>query len=179
LALTIFVAWCASAIYFGQSPLATQQSSQLLQSGAVNGAMLAAHEYWRLLASQFLHVHFLHMLFNAGAIIALGTAVEKEFHWWGLLGIYFVGGTVGQFASVMSYPALISSGASQGLMTLSGAAVSVAGTRIRILAMVVLAIQAALDLYASGAIKIGHSVGFAVGLLIAQLFLLARSRSSK
>lgn len=105
--------------------------------------------------------------------------MEKEIHWWGLLGIFLVGGTLGQFASVVSYPTAISSGASQALMALCGAAVSVTGTRARLLALLVLAVQAALDLYASGAIKMGHAVGFAAGLLIAQLILLARSRSSK
>jgi rhomboid protease GluP len=167
LALGLVAVWLAAAVYLDQAFLATQRGSQLLQLGAVNGDLLGAHEYWRLLVSQFLHVHFLHMLFNALCILVVGSAVEKVFYWHGLLIVYLVGGTAGLIASVVFYPTEVSSGTSQALMALCAAAILVGGVRVRLIAVTIVAIQIALDVYVSGAIKMGHSVGFAAGLLIA------------
>ncbi len=173
LALAIVAAWWLSAIYLEQSLFATQRSRDLLQLGAADGNLFATHEGWRLLVSQLLHVHLLHMLFNVACIVVIGTAVEKAFGWLGLLLIYFVGGTAGQFASVVASPTLVSSGASQALMALCAAAILISGSRIRYLALAVVAIQVALDVYVAGTIKVGHSVGFGAGLLIALGILFA------
>ncbi len=179
LAAAIILTWSAAAVYFGQSILATQKSAQLLKIGAVNGDLFGAHEYWRLLASQFLHVHFPHMLFNALCILVVGSAVERAFHWRGLTTVYLIGGTAGQIASVASYPTVVSSGASQALMALCAAALLVVGSSVRWIALLVIAIQIALDVYVAGAIKMGHSVGFGAGLLVAfGIMLAARLRSS-
>ncbi len=149
-----------------QSPFATQRSSQLLGIGAVNGSVLVTHEWWRLVASQFLHVHWPHMLFNVGCILMLGAQIEYQRGTGTLLILCLVGGTSGQLASVFAYPSLVSSGASQALMALCAAALFVKSNTIRAMAGFIVVVQIALDLYASGTIKTGHAVGFIAGLIL-------------
>jgi membrane associated rhomboid family serine protease len=164
----------------GQSPFASQRSSDLLQLGAVDGTLFTNHEWWRLLVSQFLHVHFLHMLFNVVCIALIGTFAEQALGWYGVLTIYLLGGTAGQLVSVATSPTLVSSGASQALMALCGGAILTSGSVARLGVLAIVGTQAALDLYASGTTKIGHSVGFVAGLLTTIGFLLsARSSGSK
>jgi rhomboid protease GluP len=167
LALAVLVIWCTSAVRLDQSLLATQTSSALLKLGAADGNLFASGEWWRLMTSQFLHVHCLHMLFNVGCILVIGPFVERALIWYGLMIVYLVGGTAGQTASVMLYPASVSSGASQAILALCGAAIVLANSRAKLLAALVVTIQVALDLYAGSNIKMGHVVGFCVGLLIA------------
>ena len=166
IALAVLVSWFVSAAVLDQSLLATQRSRDLMTIGAADGALFTTHEWWRLITSQYLHVHFLHMLFNVACIAIVGAAVEQAFRWQGLLIVYVGGGTAGQFASVMALPQLVSSGASQALMALCAAALLISRPRIRFVALAIIAVQVALDLYVSGAIKIGHSIGFLAGLVI-------------
>ncbi|MFZ6775991.1 rhomboid family intramembrane serine protease [Undibacterium sp. Ji83W] len=96
--------WTISALYFWQSLFASQKSLRLPQLGAATGALFVTHEWWRLLVSQFLHVHFLHMLFNAMSILIIASSLERTRGWLALLSIYLIGGMAGQLASVWSYP---------------------------------------------------------------------------
>lgn len=79
------VAWCAVAWFYHLSPLASQNSALLLRAGAVNGELLPAGEWWRLITAQFLHVHFLHFIFNMVALMLLGGMLERESGSWRLL----------------------------------------------------------------------------------------------
>jgi rhomboid protease GluP len=98
LAIGIIVAWGVSAALLNQPLFTAQKSRLLLEIGAANGQLFVTHEWWRLLTSQFLHVHFLHMLFNAMCILILGGLLEEKYCWWRSYVIYFVGGTIGQLA---------------------------------------------------------------------------------
>lgn len=163
----IVLAWCVTAIALDQSFCSTQKSRLLMTVGAANGELLDAGEWWRIVTSQFLHVHFLHMLFNAACVAVIGTFIEKRCGWWRAALVYFGGGSVGQIASVLSYPELVSSGASQALMALCGASlVLLTERRPRLLVLVVVAVQTALDICVVQKIKAGHSFGFLGGLLI-------------
>jgi membrane associated rhomboid family serine protease len=179
IALAILVAWCLSAAFVGQSIFATQRSLWLPQLGGATGELFANHEWWRLLASQFLHVHLLHMVFNVMCIFLVGGLIELLYGWRVLLLIYFVGGTTGQTASVLSYPTLVSDGASQALMALCGAGVLLLPRpSARLVAISIVAIQVALDLHAAGTIKAGHCFGFGAGFLIGACILgVSRYRS--
>lgn len=181
LAMAILLGWCLSALALDQSLFASQKSRLLLELGAANGNVFGTHEWWRILSSQFLHVHFLHMLFNAGCILAIGGFIEAKTGWYMLLLAYFVGGSLGQTAGVFWNPQLVSTGASQALMALCGAAlVTVSGRSPRLLVIAIVGIQAILDLYAAQTLKAGHTVGFIAGLLIgATALILNRSRTSQ
>ncbi|MES2040698.1 MAG: rhomboid family intramembrane serine protease [Pseudomonadota bacterium] len=169
----ILTGWTISALYFGQSLFASQKSLRLPQLGAATGALFVTHEWWRLLVSQFLHVHFLHMLFNAMSILIVASSLERTRGWLVLLSIYLIGGVTGQLASVWSYPALVTDGASQALMALcAGMFVLQPRSRVTWFAGLIVAIQIALDVHAIAGIKAGHLYGFAAGLLISVGFWL-------
>ncbi len=183
LAITIILTWFVAAFALDQPLFASQKSRMLTTLGAANGELLSSGEWWRIATSQFLHVHFLHMLFNAGCIAVVGAFVEQRHGWWKVALVYFCGGSIGQIASVVAYPELVSSGASQALMALCGASlVMVAERRPRLFVLAIVAIQVALDIYVAQKIKAGHSFGFLAGLLIgsALMFLFRPSvRASK
>lgn len=169
----ILTGWTISALYFEQSLFASQKSLRLPQLGAATGALFVTHEWWRLLVSQFLHVHFLHMLFNAMSILIIASNLERARGWLVLLSIYLIGGVAGQLASVWSYPALVTDGASQALMALcAGMFVLQPGSRVTWFAGLIVAIQVALDMHAIAGIKAGHLYGFVAGLLVSAGFWL-------
>ncbi|MFZ6746694.1 rhomboid family intramembrane serine protease [Undibacterium sp. JH2W] len=172
----ILTGWIISALYFGHSLFASQKSASLPQLGAVTGELFVSHEWWRLLVSQFLHVHFLHMLFNAMCILILASAIDHKHGWRVLLLIYLVGGLAGQIASVWAYPNLVTDGASQALMALcAGVFILLPRGRLSWFAGLIVAIQVALDVHAIGNIKAGHLSGFVAGSLLslACLFILS------
>ncbi len=169
---TILIGWFLSGQCLGLGLFASQKVSLLLQVGAVDGAALVRGEYWRLVVSQFLHVHFLHMLFNASAIYLLAYAVERGVGRAVLVGVYWVGGTVGQYFSVLLLPDLVSSGASQALMALCGFVI--VGARhfgfsrlVFVSALGIAGVQVGLDIAVSASIKAGHGFGFLAGALMA------------
>jgi rhomboid protease GluP len=171
LASAIILAWLLSAIAADQSIFAVQESRWLLELRAIDGALLRT-QWWRLVSSQFLHVHFPHMLFNALCIFIVGRCIETRRNWWILGIVYLVGGTIGQVAGVLWYPDLASSGASQALMALCGAALLMRLRRWECLVVAaILVVQLALDLHAVGTIKTGHGFGFLGGLVVGALML--------
>lgn len=168
LAAAVVLAWCAAALALDQ-PLFTVQRSRLLMTlGAADGELLVNGQWWRIVTSQFLHVHFLHMLFNAACLGIVGAALERRHGGESLTLVVLVGGSSGQIASVLAYPGLVSSGASQALMALCAAALVLLPRHpVRLFALAVVVIQAALDLYVADRIKAGHGAGFLAGLLLA------------
>lgn len=153
----------------------------LLRDGALNGATLAAGEWWRLLSSQILHVKLGHMLLNAVGLAFAGTALERRIGSWRLLIIAVVGGICGQLASALAYPALVSSGASQAALALVGAlGVVIIWQRWRgdtrqdapgwigtAGAALYLCVSLALDLSTAHTVKAGHVAALVVGVLLA------------
>jgi membrane associated rhomboid family serine protease len=176
------VAWFLVVNQFGLSVFQQQKSALLLQVGAVNGETLGNGQIWRLLTSQFLHVNFLHMVFNLIGIYLLASAIERTAGSTRLTFVYFGCGTVGQYASVLLRPELVSSGASQALMALCGFTL-IAYWRLSLPKYVffccaaMLAVQVVLDLYFSGAIKPGHTFGFLAGLASAPLLFFPKLQS--
>src|SRR6188768_133808 len=90
LSISIILAWIASAIALDQSLFATQRSSQLLGIGALNGELFRTEGWWRLLASQYVHAHFPHMIFNALGVLLIGSVVERSGGRFDLAIVYFL-----------------------------------------------------------------------------------------
>ena len=182
LAAQSLAAWCAVAWRFNLSPLAAQDSALLLRAGAANGELLRAGDWWRLVTSQFLHVHFPHLVFNAVSILLLGRMLEREAGRQRLLAVYLVGGTIGQAVGVAATPALVASGASQALMSLAGAAASRSLRRPRLrgasmaILLAVVAVQIFLDVWSAGHVKAGHLAGFCAGALIGRVVWRSQAR---
>jgi rhomboid protease GluP len=163
--------WCVGAIAFQQSITAVQRSKWLLELGAINGDLLASQGWWRLLVSQFLHVQFLHMLFNVFCVALLGAALEKRYSWRYPALAFVAGGSIGQLASVLAYPDLVSTGASQALMSLCAVVVMVGVARHwKVLAAAVVLFQGCLDVYVAQTVKAGHLWGFVGGLVLGIIF---------
>lgn len=170
--LAIVLYWTFIALQSGQSIYETQNSRLLLKYGAVDGQLLNQGDYWRIVASQFIHVYMYHMLVNIAFILLFGIYIERYFGLFALLFIYFFGGIVGQYASVIFNPSLVSSGASQALCSLAGFLltrfVKVWRTSIvtGITVLLFILIQSFLDLRSGGHLKEGHIYGFITGVII-------------
>jgi rhomboid protease GluP len=180
LAASILMAWIASAILLKQPVTADQRSSALIALGAADSAIFKNHQWWRLLTSQWLHVKFMHMLFNVAGVLIAGAYVERRSNWAFAVATYLVGGALGQFASLYADPSDIASGASQAALALCGAAMAFSlGARGKSTlwwaALVILLVQLGLDLKVAHTVKIGHAVGLASGFA-AGLAAVGRSR---
>lgn len=166
------LAWFIVASAYHLSPFAVQNSALLIRAGALNGELLRSGEWWRIITSQFLHVHFPHLAFNMLALLLLGALLEQEIGSWRLLLVYLMSGVIGQIAGVWATPALVSSGASQAVMGLAGGAFIQLLRKpqrkilLMTIALVIVFIQASLDLASSGSIKAGHLAGFCAGAAI-------------
>jgi len=172
--LLIIFGWIHVAIQLHQPLFQPQKSAALLSIAAVNGPSFFGGEFWRILTSQFLHVHFLHMMLNAISIFVIGTAIESCCGRITIGVVYFVGGSICQFFSVLLRPELVSSGASQALMALCGFVIVGSGRmalpKYAVIAAVSLTfVQAVLDIYTSGGLRPGHSGGFGAGVAMAIL----------
>jgi rhomboid protease GluP len=167
-----FICWFAVAASYHLSPFAPHNSALLLKVGAVNGELLSAGQWWRLFSSQFLHVHFLHLVFNMAALLILGYAVEVKHGSWRFALALAASGITGQLIGVLAAPELVSSGASQALMGLAGWVIVEQFRQFRLNklillgALVVAAVQVVLDVSTSGGIKAGHLGGFFIGAML-------------
>jgi membrane associated rhomboid family serine protease len=165
---SIVMVWVAVAVHLDQPLVQQQRSPALVAYGAFKGTDLSVAGLWRLIASQWLHVNFHHMLFNALIVAAVGQALQARTSAALMLAIGVGGGAIGQLFSAWAYPAHFMSGASQAYLALCGAGllvlernrpgwwVAAAGS----IGAVVL------DVFVSGygAVKTGHWVAFMVGL---------------
>ena len=93
--------------------------SPLLQDGSVSRATIADGEYWRLVTAGFLHLNFLHLLFNMLSLYILGGLLEPAVGRLRFGLIYFVSLLAGSFGALLlteTAPTVGASGAIFGLM---------------------------------------------------------------
>jgi rhomboid protease GluP len=102
----------------------SQNPEVLLRLGANHRALvLGEGQVWRLVASMFLHIGFMHLLLNGWALFQLGPLVEAWLGWGRLFIIYFVSGIAGSLASVLVTEGL-SAGASGAIFGILGALIA-------------------------------------------------------
>ena len=88
---------------------------------ANNSGLVKGGEFYRLFTSMFLHVDFLHILFNMYALIVLGPLVEKYYGKIKFLMIYLISGLIGSlFSCVFQGDMVLSYGASGAIFGLLG-----------------------------------------------------------
>jgi rhomboid protease GluP len=134
-------------------------------------------QWWRPVTALLLHASLLHLAMNAVAVWMFGSAVERTLGWWRMPVIFFVAGTLGNFASVLRGGFDVSVGASSGLFGLVAAYVVavyrldmpvVASARRRLLVM--LGMMVATDLMIGWLEPqvdgVAHAGGFVAGLLL-------------
>lgn len=159
--------------------LAGPTDRRVLVALGANVWPLTAGDAWRLVASLFLHIGFLHLLVNAWALFQLGSLFEG---WAGstrMAIVYFLGGIAGSLASVtftLAGTGRISAGASGAIFAVLGALIAFLVRRHERLRpeakslLVQLLFWAGLNVwlgFTSEAIDNGgHLGGFAAGLVI-------------
>ena len=84
-------------------------------------------EYWRIVTPMFLHLNFLHLIFNMFSLYLFGPELEQLTGKARFLPIYFLAGLVGNIATYLIYPlthqSLGASGAIYGILGAFGALV--------------------------------------------------------
>src|SRR5262249_34297008 len=78
-------------------------------------------EWWRTVTALFLHGDFVHILLNALGLWVVAPIAEERFGWARTFFAFLVAGALGEVASVLWNPAVLSVGASRrifGLMAL-------------------------------------------------------------
>ena len=113
----VFLAMLASGVSFTQpSPL-----DVFRWGGDFAPVTLGAHQYWRLLASIFLHFGIIHIGMNMYVLFQIGPFIEVTFGRFRYLLIYFIAGLLGSITSIFVHPQSVSAGASGAIFGLYGA----------------------------------------------------------
>lgn len=168
-AASLVLVWIGVALSLNQPLWAQQHSIALTAFGAFEGQTLTLGDAWKLVASQWLHVKFPHMLFNALIIGLVGTALSRRIAWPAALALGVFGGACGQLAAAILQPEAYISGASQAYLALCGAALILLPWRSVGFGAAVVGtlVGAGLDLFVAdhGGIKPGHWIPFLVGAM--------------
>lgn len=181
-AISIVLVWFCVALSLDQPLFMRQHSRDLVAFGAFKASDLTGASAWKLIASQWLHVKFPHVLFNALVIGIVGTALSRLYAWPYVLALGILGGAVGQYMPVVFQPDAYVSGASQAYLALCGMGVVVLARRSVgwWTALVGILVGSALDLFVAkhGGVKSGHIVPLAIGLTVGAWVWWFRSKSS-
>jgi rhomboid protease GluP len=93
--------------------------SNLIRFGAKDNDLVAAGQYWRLFTSMFLHIGFIHLVFNSLALWTFGRDLERVYGTGRFLLLYLLPGLAGSYASFRFSP-YVSAGASGAIFGLIG-----------------------------------------------------------
>ncbi len=153
--------------------------TQLEPFGGIVFEHIRHREFWRLLASQLIHVKQMHMLFNVLSFAWLGSILERYVGAVRFFILWFVSGSVGTLVSTLAVkpPWNLGTGASQAVMGVAAFGVWMLWKRVDLSGSLKLAVLFALvpavglDLIFYHGLKPGHIVGFAVGLGIGAHYL--------
>ncbi len=113
--VAVFVAMALSGVSLSEPTVA-----ELLKWGANYGPLSLGPAPWRLLASNYLHIGLLHILFNMWCLWDLGNLAERVFDPWTYLLTYTLCGVAGSLASLWWHPLVIGAGASGAIFGLAG-----------------------------------------------------------
>jgi len=91
----------------------------LIAFGAKVNTLIQAGEIWRLLTSTFIHIGYLHLVFNLYALWSLGPFSEERFGHGRFFVIYIMSGLGGSIASFF-FSSALSAGASGAIFGLLG-----------------------------------------------------------
>jgi rhomboid protease GluP len=117
--LLVFVAMVLSGV-----SLVAPQNADLVRWGANYGWHNLTDQSWRMLASNYVHVGLLHLLFNMWCLWNLGALAERIFDRWTYFLTYTFCGLAGSLASVSLHPTRLGAGASGAIFGLAGALIS-------------------------------------------------------
>jgi len=107
----------------------TSHPATLIRYGAVWRELVWQGQYWRLATSMFLHIGWIHLLWNGYYGFRISAQVERVIGSWRFLVLYLVSGVAGSAASVIGHDA-VSAGASGALFGLIGWQIMAARARL-------------------------------------------------
>jgi len=156
-------------------------NSVILEWGQVNAAVLLTGAYWQLVTSMFIHASIFHLVGNMLFLLIFGLRGEGMFSLPEYLGIYLVGGLVGNVLSLGLGIApggvlFVSVGASGAIFAMFGACVIYGRRAVRqsILSALVFAFFLFVINSGEGVNILAHFGGLAFGLIIG--YILASRR---
>jgi membrane associated rhomboid family serine protease len=117
--VAVFLAMLLSGVSFTEPT-----TGQLLTWGANWGPRSLGGQPWRMLTSNYLHIGFLHILFNMWCLWDLGNLTERIFDRWTYLFTYTVCGLAGSISSLWWHPLVVGAGASGAIFGLAGALIA-------------------------------------------------------
>ena len=88
--------------------------------GASFGPRTTNGEWWRLVASMFVHTGTFQLLVNGAALVQLGLILERLVGHVTFAAVYFAAGLLASIVSLSDYPMGVSSGASGAIFGLYG-----------------------------------------------------------
>ena len=177
----------ALQLFFGVNP--TNPTNQSLIAWGANFLPFSLGEApWRLVTSLFLHIGFMHLLFNMFALYYFGQVAERMFGAVNFLALFLLSGVGGNLLnnylglhSVMAgEPPIISAGASGGIMGIGMALLVTALTKtsfnnfalnFRSL-LIVMAINLSYGFLVGGIDNAGHIGGAIVGGLLGWVYVM-------
>lgn len=177
----------ALQLFFGVNP--TNPTNQSLIAWGANFLPFSLGEApWRLVTSLFLHIGFMHLLFNMFALYYFGQVAERMFGAVNFLALFLLSGVGGNLLnnflglhSVMAgEPPIISAGASGGIMGIGMALLVAALTKtsfnnfalnFRSL-LIVMAINLSYGFLVGGIDNAGHVGGAIVGGLLGLVYVM-------
>nr|WP_309594890.1 rhomboid family intramembrane serine protease [Moraxella osloensis] len=177
----------ALQLFFGVNP--TNPTNQALIAWGANFLPFSLGEApWRLVTSLFLHIGFMHLLFNMFALYYFGQVAERMFGAVNFLALFLLSGVGGNLLnnylglhSVMAgEPPIISAGASGGIMGIGMALLVTALTKtsfnnfalnFRSL-LIVMAINLSYGFLVGGIDNAGHIGGAIVGGLLGWVYVM-------
>ena len=106
----------------GGMGLLTVDDRALIEFGAKENTRIYEHgEYWRFVTAIFLHIGFIHLIFNNYALWIIGQEIERLYGSARFVVLYLLTGIAGMVASYFYKPDVASAGASGAIFGLFGA----------------------------------------------------------
>ena len=98
----------------------TAEPESLVAWGASFGPRTTNGEWWRLVASMFVHPGFFQLLVNCAALVQLGLILERLVGHITFAAVYVAAGVLASLVSLSDYPMAVSAGASGAIFGLYG-----------------------------------------------------------
>src|SRR5215831_860136 len=92
----------------------------LMAFGVKANSAIARGQWWRFVTPVFIHIGWLHLIFNSYALWIVGPQVEKLYGSARFVILYVITGVAGVFGSYIYHPLSISAGASGAIFGLFG-----------------------------------------------------------
>ena len=166
----------------------TTNNYNLTRFGAIVPSLVKQGEVWRLLASDFIHIGFIHLLMNMAFLVQLGPILENIYGTRNFILIYLLSGLMGSlFVFALGSERVVSAGASTSLYGMLGVMVGFLifhrdDTKLIGLGgayVPTIAINFFYSLITPGVSVLGHLGGFVGGLLLTGIIPMLSKDPSK